>query len=109
MLKVARLLLFMWFVRHPQVLGCMVFKWLHLSWTKRQQAVIHHMTANEMSYALSCFMRYVEVKMAPIDAIWLFLVLTFIALSHYFMAPISPTLHPDRSVYGIGYASNKYL
>ena len=45
--------------------------------------------------------------MAPMDAIWLFLVLTYIALSHYSMAPISPTLHPNRSVSGIGYT--KYL
>ena len=47
--------------------------------------------------------------MAPMGAIWLFSVLTYIALSHYFMAPISPTLHPDRSACGIGYASKNIL
>ena len=48
--------------------------------------------------------------MAPMDAIWLFLILMYVALAHHFVAPYSPpTLPPYRSANGVGYASKNYL
>ena len=46
---------------------------------RRQPTVIHHMTqwaADEFGHGFSCYVWYVEVKTAPMDAIWLFLVKT---------------------------------
>ena len=49
-----------------------VFKWHHLPLTSRQPAVIYHMTGWEFGHGFSYFVWYVEVKMSPMDAIWLF-------------------------------------
>ena len=48
----------------------------------------------------SCFVCYVELKLAPIDAIWL------LSVQMYPLPATSwlPTLHPYRSAYGIGVA-----
>ena len=55
--------------------ACVAFKWLHIPLANRQLAVIHH-TTGWWIWPFSCFVWYVEVKMAPMDAIRLVLVKT---------------------------------
>ena len=50
------------------------FKWFHIPLTSRPPAVIHQM--NEFGYEFSCFVRYVVVIIAPMDATYLVLVQT---------------------------------
>ena len=73
-LKFSRLLL-LWFVYE----ACWTFtgaqvvvKWLHLFWISRQPAVSHHKTGWWVVPKYSCFMWYVESKMAPVNIIWPF-------------------------------------
>ena len=68
-----------------------VFKWLHFPLTSRQPAVIYHTDNWMMSLAMGVW--YVEVKMAPMDAIWLFsmwLYPGFIYFVWYVEAKITP-------------------
>ena len=56
------------------------------------------------------FVWYVEVKMTPVDAIWLFLVKSDIAFARHFMATHPPpTLPPCRSAGGIDFPSKKMV
>ena len=55
------------------------FKYPHLPLTSRQPTVNHHTVTrlvDEFDHGFSCFMWHVEVKMAPMEVIFLFLVKT---------------------------------
>ena len=41
---------------------------------KQTAGLIHHQLTDEFGHGFSCFVWYVEVNMAPMDAIWLVLV-----------------------------------
>ena len=61
--------------------------------------------ADEFGLAFSCFMWYMEVKMAPMEVIWLFLVWRC-SLYAPLVAPCPPLTVPAyRSAGGIGYTS----
>ena len=55
-----------------------VFTWLHHSLRSRQQAVMRHRAGRclDMNIAALCAINIMDVKMAPVDAIWLFSVLS---------------------------------
>ena len=66
--------------------------------------------ADEFGHGFSCFVWHVEVKIAPMEVIWLFLVHEDIAFARHFVAPHPPTtLPPHRSASGIGYTNKNYL
>ena len=64
--------------------------------------------ADEFGYGFNCFVLFVEVKMTPMDAIWLFALLKW-PLPTTLWLPAHPSLsHPYRNANGIGYASKNY-
>ena len=91
------------------------FTWLHLPWTNRQLAVNYHMTGWLIRLAVyssaMCDILIMELKMAPIDAVWLFSVLTDLPTTSWFpTTPHPPTLNKIIiNACGIGYASKSYL
>ena len=53
------------------------FKWLYVSLVSTQLAVIFTTElADEFGHRFNCSVRYVQVKMIPMDAIWLVIVKT---------------------------------
>ena len=89
----------------PRVLGWPlngpIFPWQTDSWLW-----ITTRLADEFVHGFTCFVWHVEVKMGPIEVIWLFLVKMWTCppLRGY---PPTPILPPYRSASGIGYASKK--
>ena len=49
-----------------------IIEWLHLPWTSSQLAIITTQPAGDFGHGFSCFVCYVEPKLAQPDAIWLF-------------------------------------
>ena len=70
-------LLLLWLVSgacQTSMSACVSFKWLHIPMTSRQPVVFTMQLADEFSHGFSCFVWYVEVKMVPMNVIWLVLV-----------------------------------
>ena len=55
-----------------------IFKWLHLPWTSRQLTVFHHIIDCIQLLSVIC-----GGENAPMDAIWLFLVLNVVLACHF--------------------------
>ena len=49
-----------------------ILEWLHLPWASSQLAINYTRLAGEVGHGFSCFVYFVEPKIAPTDAIWLF-------------------------------------
>ena len=63
--------------------------------------------ADEFVHGFSCFVWHVEVKMAPMEVIWLFFSKDVSFLHYTSWLPAHPP--PCRSASGIGYTSKNYL
>ena len=99
--------LFLRLVRRPRVYGSptngCISPWQADSWLYFTTRL-----ADEFGHGFNCFVWYVEVKMTPMDAIWLALVKMYVAFAHHFVATHPPpTLPPCRSATDIGYTSKK--
>ena len=94
-------------VRCPRVLGSSSNGYIS-PWQADSRLYFTTRLADEFGYGFSCFVWYVMVKMAPMDAIWLVLVRRSLCqlLCSY---PPTPTLPSYSSVTGIGYASKKII
>ena len=68
------------------------FKWFHLPLTSRHQLWFTTWLADEFGHGFSCFVWYLEGKMATMDAIWLFSL--DIALPATSWLPACPHAHP---------------
>ena len=95
--KLPRLLccgLFLSPVRYPRVLGWSLNGSISSGLTASLLWITTRL-AGKVEHGCSCFVCYVELKIAPADVIWLFLLLhTHRALTHYFVAlhhPLSGT------------------
>ena len=77
-------------------------QWKWFSFFSDNQLRITTWLADKFSHGFSCFVWYVEVLMAPMEVIWLFVVNT--AFGCHFVAQTLPSY---GSASGIGYASKK--
>ena len=95
--------LFLRLVGHPWVLRSPSNGFIS-PWQADSQLWFTTWLADVFGHGFSYFVWYVEVKMAPMDAIWLFQSRHSLCMPLYGYPPI-PALPPYRSASGIGYTS----